>query len=341
VSDPESLSVEILVIGAGVLGLCTAAELTRRDHQVRVLDPGGVNASSVAAGMIAPALESAIDAVTPERAALLRRAADLWPEFAEVHGLELLEDGAEWRGEGADAIEARLTALGFAPRRDGDRVLVAEDHRVDAEAALGVLAAALAEPPIRGEARSLTFEAGRWRMAHTAGAIDARVVVLATGAATGIPGLPASVAALVEAIAPIRGQIGRVRAMDEPGVVRGRGAYAVSGRDWTLIGATMDAGRRDLEPDPDQALALTDALRTITGTTVEADDIDWRVGIRGATPGGLPLAGASGAPGLFLALAPRRNGWLLGPLVGRVVADAIKGDAPMADAAALDPLRPL
>ena len=58
-----------------------------------------------------------------------------------------------------------------------------------------------------------------------------------------------------------------------------------------------------------------------------------------ATADGLPLAGPSGEVGLHLALAPRRNGWLMGPLVGRTVADGIEGRLPMADAAALDPLR--
>ena len=49
-------SQDILVVGAGVLGLCTAAELARRGHAVTVVDPGGLNASAVAAGMIAPAM---------------------------------------------------------------------------------------------------------------------------------------------------------------------------------------------------------------------------------------------------------------------------------------------
>ena len=64
-----------------------------------------------------------------------------------------------------------------------------------------------------------------------------------------------------------------------------------------------------------------------------------RVGVRGATADGLPLAGPAGSAGLHLALAPRRNGWLMGPLVARIVADGIEGRAPIADAAALDPLR--
>ena len=338
-SAPESLSVEILVIGAGVLGLCTAAELTRRGHQVRVLDAGGINASAVAAGMIAPALESAIDDVTPERAALLRRAADLWPGFAEAHGLALLDNGAEWRGEGSDEIEARLRALGFAPRRDGDRVFAPEDRRVDAEAALAALRAGLAEPSIRGEALEISTTAAGWRVRHSDGVVEAGTVVLATGAAGAVPGLPAATAELIAAIVPIRGQIGATHTQGLPGVVRGRGAYGVSDGARLLIGATMEAGRRDLEPDPGSGRELTAALERFTGLVVDPAEVEWRVGVRGATADGLPLAGASGAAGLFLALAPRRNGWLLGPMVGRVLADAVEGEASLPDAAALDPLR--
>ena len=51
------------------------------------------------------------------------------------------------------------------------------------------------------------------------------------------------------------------------------------------------------------------------------------------------MAGPSRAPGRHRALAPRRNGWLLGPMIGRVVAGGLEGRAPLADAAALSPLR--
>ncbi len=338
-SEPASLSVEVLVIGAGVLGLCTAVELTRRGHEVRVLDPGGVNASAAAAGMIAPAMESAIDDVSPERAALLRRAANLWPGFAEDHVLTLIHDPAEWRGEGAEEIESRLTALGFTPRREGDRVVAPEDRRVDAEATLQALRSGLARPPIPAEALSLATEGEGWRVVHSRGVIEAQTVVLATGTAAALPGLPGSSAKLISDIEPIRGQIGVIRIKGEPGVVRGRGAYAVSDADRMLIGATMEAGRRDLQPDAVTGQGLTAALSRFTGAVVDPDKVEWRVGVRGATADGLPLAGASGAPGLFLALAPRRNGWLLGPMVGRVVADAVEGGASLPDAAALDPLR--
>ena len=62
------------------------------------------------------------------------------------------------------------------------------------------------------------------------------------------------------------------------------------------------------------------------------------MGVRGASPDGLPMAGALGE-GLFAALAPRRNGWLLAPAVARTVAGAIAGESKTAFSAAFDPLR--
>ena len=99
----------------------------------------------------------------------------------------------------------------------------------------------------------------------------------------------------------------------------------------------MQAGDRDLTPDPDAA--NDQASRGLGLLGLDHREGVVRVGIRGATSDGLPLAGPTQAEGLHLALAPRRNGWLLGPLVARVVADGIEGAAPVPDAAALDPAR--
>jgi len=69
--------------------------------------------------------------------------------------------------------------------------------------------------------------------------------------------------------------------------------------------------------------------------------VTWTGGIRGSTADGLPLAGPTGVPSLHLALAPRRNGWLLGPLVGQIVADRLEGKGPSAHGVRLDPHRPM
>ena len=85
--------------------------------------------------------------------------------------------------------------------------------------------------------------------------------------------------------------------------------------------------------------AAKEVKRIIEEQQLPKEQTRLRVGVRGGTADGLPLAGPSGEPGLHLALAPLRNGWLLGPLVARIVADGIEGGAPLPDAAALDPLR--
>ena len=329
------------MIGAGVLGLCVAAELSLRGRDVAVLDPGGVNASAVAAGMIAPAMEAAVDNVAPDRAALFGRAADLWPEFAHATGVELRDDGAAWLGVGGDDIVDRLTRLGFDFERHGDRIDIKGERRVEAEPALTALARVLRRPVIRGAAEVVERADGVWRVTYLGGEIRARRLVAATGAARAIAGLPASVAHRIEAIQPIGGMTGRVSAAFDLGVVRGRGAYAATGPGGSVVGATMTFDDRNPVAGGPGGQALLEALKGFTGVEITPDQVEWRAGVRGAVADGLPLAGATETPELFLALAPRRNGWLLGPLVGRIVADAVEGLTPGSDAAPLDPQRTL
>lgn len=331
-------SPDVIVIGAGVLGLCTAAELAGRGHAVTVIDPGGPNASSVAAGMLAPALESLLEDLTAEQAGLLRRARDLWPAFAEANDLALYREGAEWRGPEAAAAASRLGALGFETRVTPIGLFTPDDWRIDPAPSLAALARISGVSPVKGRVARLAADARRWRVEADDGRTwFAPTLVLATGAAAAIAGLPQSVADMVESIQPIRGQLTHV-AVEGPGrVLRAPGVYAAPAPGGVVIGATMELGRRDLDPDPEEAEARVAAGLALLGAKGEAGST--RVGIRGAVADGLPLAGASGQPGLFLALAPRRNGWLLGPMVARIVADGIEGGAPMADAVALDPLR--
>ena len=331
-------SPDVIVIGAGVLGLCTAAELGGRGHAVTVIDPGGPNASSVAAGMIAPAMESLLEDAPPARAALLKQARDLWPAFAEPLGLELLREGADWRGPDVEVFITRLTDLGFAVRRTQDGLTTPEDWRIDVGAALKALARAPGVAVIRSRIARVAADARRWRVQGEDGRTwFASTVVLATGVSAPIPGLPDRASAAVAAIEPIRGQLTVVPNVISPRVIRAPGLYVAPAAGGVVVGATMEPGRRDLEPDPEEARQRVGAGLALLGAEGRAGPS--RVGIRGATPDGLPLAGPAGAPGLHLALAPRRNGWLLGPLVGRIVADGIEGRTPMAQAAALDPLR--
>lgn len=330
------ISCDIVVVGAGVLGLCVATELTARGRDVRVIDPGLPNASSIAAGMIAPAFESLLDGVDGERAALLREAADLWPAFASRSGLTLDAAAAEWRGDAA-ATEAGLTALGFSVERVNGGLRAPQDIRIDAASALADLAAALTTPILVAEARSAQALSKGWRVMTTDAPIIARQLVIATGASGALAGLPNRAEAAISGVRPIAGQIGRVSHPLTDHVLRSTGGYVVPGGEGALIGATMVPDSRDPTPDPVASERLRRAAQTLLNEPLDGP-IDWRGAVRGATPDGLPLGGPVGDD-LHLALAPRRNGWLLGPLVARVVADGIEGRPRGPHAAALDPLR--
>ncbi|WP_427788638.1 NAD(P)/FAD-dependent oxidoreductase [Brevundimonas diminuta] len=315
---------DAIVIGAGALGLCAAAELRRRGRRVAVVDPGGVNASAVAAGMIAPAMECAIDDLSPEAAQVLRRARDLWPAFAEATGVRLYGDLAEWRGGNVAELAARMAALGFQHQYDAAsaRLTTPEDAKVDPPQALAALAQGLTV--IEARAQSVSRDGQGWRVETTAGAVRAEHLILATGADPALEGLPPEACAAVARITPIRGQIGLVKERLVDHVVRGPGAYVAPMGEGSVIGATMEPGERSTTPDAARCEAMLAAAWKVMDQAPRPLTIDWRAGVRGTTPDGLPMAGQV-APGFHVALGPRRNGWLLGPLIGAVVADAIEG----------------
>lgn len=330
-----SSSFDVIVIGAGVLGLASAAELAARGLAVTVIDPGGPNASSVAAGMIAPAMEAASDDLPAAVVEVLVAARALWPDFAGHHGLELIEEGADWRGAGAAAVEARLRAHGFRAVRTSDGVHAPDDARIDVGLALHTLGRSAGR--VEARAASAASHGDGWRLLTDDGRTwNGRHLVLATGAAGALCGLPPRVAAVVEAVTPIRGQLSYVPGPAPGTVVRTSAGYAVPAPGGVLVGASMEVGRRDLEPDVGAAGAQLAAVRALTG--LPPGNAEVRVGVRGALRDGLPAVGA--LDGVVLALAPRRNGWLLAPLVAKVVADAIQGRPPGPHAAALGPDRP-
>lgn len=315
-------SYDIAVIGAGVLGLSVAAEARAHGREVCVIDPGGANASSVAAGMIAPAMESLLDPWQADpvgRAVVLRQARDLWPDFAARHGVELIRDRADWIGDDADRVMARLAGLGFAAERTETGAFTPEDWRVDPVAALGALGRGVER--LEGRVAVVQAQGEAWLLTLADGAgVSARAAVLACG--TTFPEMPEAVRRAVDGVQAIGGRLAYTprRLVVRP--ARFVGGYAVPLGEGTVIGATMEAG--GLLAD---ASALQDALleraRQALGLT-EIGPVEWRMGLRGATADGLPLTGEV-LPRFHLALAPRRNGWLMAPEVARKTVEAVQG----------------
>ncbi|MDO9472757.1 MAG: FAD-dependent oxidoreductase [Caulobacter sp.] len=313
----------VTVAGAGALGLCIALELARGGSEVTVRDPAapGDNASGVAAGMLAPAFETALDATSADHLDLLLAARDLWPELAERVGIGLDRSGAAYHGEHIGAVAARLKALGAAAGIYGDRVYTREDWRLSPRPALAALRSA-------AEACGVRFEQAR---AEAPG--DGALLVLATGAER--RGLAPELALLE----PIKGHILRLSGGPDIGpVIRGDGVYIVPDAAGASVGASMERGVDDRVVDAARVAALREAAKALLP---ELADLEVRAetGVRAATPDGLPMVGRSAAPGVLLAVGARRNGWLLAPLVAQVVAAYVAGDDPGPFAARLDPRR--
>jgi glycine/D-amino acid oxidase-like deaminating enzyme len=104
--------------------------------------------------------------------------------------------------------------------------------------------------------------------------------------------------------------------------------------------AGMMEFRRPGDPlDPRRIAAIVDAVRPfLTGIDLDDRRNEW-VGSRPCTPDGLPLAGATASPRVFVAGGHGMWGIALGPITGQLVAQTVlKGEAPP-ELAAFDPLR--
>jgi glycine oxidase len=278
--------------------------------------------------MLAPAFEAALDPLSSNHFELLRTARDLWPAFAPV---EISREGAVFAAEAVvvEKVAAQLARVGAAYRPAADELsglftasglFTDEDWRLEPLDTLGVL---------RGEAQAagVIFST---EVAHEPG--PGQILVLATGAAPG----PAPELGV---LTPIKGHILRLAGGPATGpVIRGEGVYLCPSRHGAAVGATMEAGAADRSIDAARAKDLRD-LANAVAPFVAGLPATAQAAVRAGTPDGLPLVGWSAAPGVFLAVGARRNGWLLAPLVAQVTAAYLAGQDPGPFAAALDSRR--
>jgi glycine oxidase len=100
----------------------------------------------------------------------------------------------------------------------------------------------------------------------------------------------------------------------------------------------MERGLADRRVDPALAAPLgrlgADLFPALEHATYAA-----QAGVRAATPDGLPLVGPSARAGVWLATGARRNGWLLAPLVARMLAAYLSDRDPGPYAGLLAPRR--
>lgn len=358
---------DVLILGAGIIGLACAWELARWQVRVTVVDRrrAGSGASTAAAGMLAPLTEVREPGPLLEACRTSRdRWASWYRELEEESGLSLDYDDSgalavapTGAGEGLAGLAAAAEAAGdpaqevdeawlrrqvpdLAPGL-GRALLLPGEHRVDNVKAVAALALA-------AEARGARIESERTveRVDLTGGGVrvegpgwrrDAGLLVLAAGAWSGdVPGLPPL------PVRPVRGQMLLLGGVRWPwkGIVRGGGVYAVRrGETGLLIGATSEEVGFDASVTAGgigELLARTrEVLPGLDPCPLEAT---W-AGLRPGTADGLPLVGPVGELPVIAATGHYRNGILLAPWTARqVAATVLEGELP-AEARAFSPLR--
>lgn len=338
---------DVIISGAGIIGLSLALELETRGIRVEVFDRAqpGQESSSAAAGMLAWS-----DPETPESLReLARRSAQAYPDFVArieaASGMQtdfrqgaiaLLESGVQ-----APANYRPLTRTELHQREPGlqahsySAFVIEEEHSVDPALLMRALIAAVRNLGImvrsHTEVREIRWSRQRVEVITGQGTFSAGMAVNCQGAWSGAP------------VKPRKGQMLYLRPT-QPGalrhVLRAPEVYLVprtSGQ--ILVGATVEDVGFDKTVVPRAIEELHRcAVRFVPGLA-QAEVVSSWAGLRPGTPDGLPVLGAAGIPNVFLATGHFRNGILLAPVTARIMADLIAGNEPEIDLAPFSPAR--
>jgi glycine oxidase len=169
-------------------------------------------------------------------------------------------------------------------------------------------------------------------------AIHAPVVVNAAGAWSGrLAGDPRP-----PPVEPVRGQMAAFElapALLRHVVCSTRGYLVPRADGRVLAGSTMERAGFEKAVTGGGLRAVLEIAIEIAPSLAEVRLAETWAGLRPGTPDGLPIVGAGGLAGLFHAGGLFRNGILLGPLVGEIVAGLARGQPPPLDVTAFDPAR--
>jgi glycine oxidase len=365
-------SSDVIVVGGGIVGTAIACRLARDGSRVVVLERGeiGRESSFAAGGMLTPvhladyppALVGACEASLARYAPLCTELAaetSIDPEYRTTGLLLLVSDEAseedarrleQWKLERRQPYRrlGRTEALELEPNLNPS--IRGALHLPDiAQVRNNRMAAALAElaakrgAEIRRNSPVTGFlkVPGRVTGVKTPrGDLYAGTTIVATGAWS-----PALLEPLGIHLAskPIKGQILLVQGAADTcrSMVLEGESYLIPRADGRiLVGSTLEDVGFDksvtLEATGDlsrRGIRLMPALAKLPVVT------SWS-GLRPSSPDRLPYLGrVGGVDGLILATGHFRNGILLAPLTGELVADLVAGRTPSIDLAPFDPLR--
>lgn len=350
---------QVVIVGAGVVGLFCAVRLAKAGARVTVLEaegehasPFGPGASAAAAGMLAP-----IEGAASPHEKLSLASFDLWRQWRE--GAEWA-DGVRFEGgvvisTGADAATslvanaerlgrsaAALTA-GQARKRTGlrarlDNAVFLEDEGVADP--LRVLSGLAMEARAHGviidydaDVANVTASAVK---THEDAVYEGDHVLLAPGAWATDKLI--SAAPPLKLVQPGKGHIVSValeRSLSP--TLRAPGFYLAQRREDVVLGSTMELGVYDRRVDPARVKELAAAAEAVLPGEVKLLDRAW-AGVRPMSPDGWPMIGPAG-DGLLVAAGHSRNGWLLAPITAEIISAYVSGAEIPPEWAALSPSR--
>jgi glycine oxidase len=357
---------DVVVVGAGAIGLASGWRLAQRGMRTVVVDGGepARGATHVAAGMLAPVNEAHFG--EQELLTLNLEAARAYPGFiAELEreaGVDvgyrpcgtltvaLDRDQAELlrrlhrfqvslglEAEWLSGRDCRRLEPALAPRVVGG-IRSSVDHQVRPRAL--ALALATAFERAGGELRtgsavsSVTVDGDRVAgiVLDSGEPIAAAHVVVAAGWQSGsLSGLPAEARV---AVRPVKGQILRLRGDGGKPllerVVRTPEVYLVPRADGELVvGATVEERGADAAVTAGGVLELLRAAYEAVPGVTELELVEASAGLRPASPDNRPIVGAGALEGLVWATAHWRNGILLAGVTADAVADVVQaGERP-------------
>lgn len=325
-------SPDIVIAGAGLIGLSCALECQRRGLRVTVLEKGltGQEASWAAAGMLA-----AHDPANPAALAPLSELSlALYPSFlGSLHeiGGETVPFETQWTLEqvAGDTSTAPFGLSGFhriAEQSLNPRTLMAAVHAAVKQSnillleATPVLSISTANSGVDVLTKQDTIHCNRF--------LDC------TGAWSTAPVRPAK-GQMLRLYAPgalAAGELGNV-------VVRTGEIYLVPRLDGSVvIGATVEDSGFDKTLHEADLQDLRQKAAELMPTMQHAPLLESWAGLRPATADQLPLIGSTG-PGTYISAGHFRNGVLLAPATARLVLQMLLDEEPAVSLAAFDPNR--
>lgn len=356
---------DALVIGGGIIGLVTAWRAAQRGLRTALVDPApGGGAAWVAAGMLAAVTELHYGEQTllGLNMASARRYPDFVAELQEASGqdvghracgtlavafdaddrahlreLHTFQQGLGLESEWLTGRECRRLEPMLSPGVHGG-LRVAGDHQVDPRRLTAALLTACERAGVafhRDRAERLLLAGDRATGVELTGGVRlaAERTVLAAGSLSGrLAGVPEDV---LPPVRPVKGQVVRLSVPERyapflsrtvRAVVRGGPVYLVPRENGELvIGATSEELGWDTTVTAGGVYELLrDAHEVVPGIT-ELPLVETCAGLRPGSPDNAPMLGPTALPGLSLATGHFRNGVLLTPITGDVMAESLAG----------------